>query len=60
VDEVNRIIAGREVLEMNWSRDGQRLHVVVLDGIVDGAPKESNLLFELVGGAMLPALARPT
>lgn len=58
LDEVNRLVAGREVLELNWSRDGLRLHVVVLDGIVDGAPKEANLLFECVGGVMLPALPR--
>lgn len=58
MDEVNRLVAGREVLELNWSRDGMRLHVVVLDGIVDGAPKEANLIFECVGGVMLPALPR--
>lgn len=59
MDEVNEAIAGRPVLEMNWSADGDRLHVVVFDGLdAGGKVKETDLLFERAGDRFCRALAK--
>lgn len=48
MDEVNETIAGREVLEVHWSRDANRMRVVVWH-VDEGVGRELNLLFERVG-----------
>jgi hypothetical protein len=57
MDEVNETIAGREVLEVHWSRDANRMRVVVWH-VDEGVGRELNLLFERVGGVYKRRVAR--
>lgn len=45
MEEVNNLIAGREILSIDWSRDGMRMRVIVEDG--NG---EERMIFEGYGG----------